>query len=81
MLSARERRETPVVSPFRKLLAAPVIQPRVEKHPSFILPQKGSGTVDWKAELAKAKAGIEKNAKSAFWHNQAGSADVSSAAP
>ena len=29
-------------------------------------------TVDWKAELAKAKAGIEKNPKSAFWHNQAG---------
>jgi tetratricopeptide (TPR) repeat protein len=28
--------------------------------------------VDWKAELAKAKAGIEKNPKSAFWHNQAG---------
>jgi tetratricopeptide (TPR) repeat protein len=29
-------------------------------------------TVDWKAELAKAKAGIEKNPKSAYWHNQAG---------
>jgi len=29
-------------------------------------------TVDWKAELAKAKGGIEKNPKSAFWHNQAG---------
>ena len=29
-------------------------------------------TVDWKAELTKAKAGIEKNPKSAFWHNQAG---------
>jgi tetratricopeptide (TPR) repeat protein len=29
-------------------------------------------TVDWNAELAKAKAGIEKNPKSAFWHNQAG---------
>jgi tetratricopeptide (TPR) repeat protein len=27
---------------------------------------------DWKVELAKAKAGIEKNPKSAFWHNQAG---------
>src|SRR6266851_3735033 len=32
----------------------------------------GSVPVDWKAELAKAKAGIEKNPKSAFWHNQAG---------
>ncbi|MDR3714092.1 MAG: tetratricopeptide repeat protein [Puia sp.] len=29
-------------------------------------------TVDWKAELAKAKAGIEKDPKSEFWHNQAG---------
>jgi len=29
-------------------------------------------TVDWNAELAKAKAGIEENPKSAFWHNQAG---------
>jgi tetratricopeptide (TPR) repeat protein len=27
---------------------------------------------DWNAELAKAKAAIEKNPKSAFWHNQAG---------
>ena len=34
--------------------------------------QHGSVPVDWKAELAKAKAGIEKNPKSAFWHNQAG---------
>ena len=34
--------------------------------------QYGSVPVDWKAELAKAKAGIEKNPKSAFWHNQAG---------
>src|SRR5260370_14052778 len=32
----------------------------------------GSVPIDWKAELAKAKAGIEKNPKSAFWHNQAG---------
>jgi tetratricopeptide (TPR) repeat protein len=31
-----------------------------------------SVTVDWNAELAKAKAAIEKNPKSAFWHNQAG---------
>lgn len=38
----------------------------------FILAQHGSVAVDWKAELAKAKAGIEKNPKSAFWHNQAG---------
>lgn len=29
-------------------------------------------STDWNAELAKAKAGIEKNPKSAFWHNQAG---------
>jgi len=38
----------------------------------LLLAQHGSVTVDWKAELAKAKAGIEKNPKSAFWHNQAG---------
>jgi tetratricopeptide (TPR) repeat protein len=37
-----------------------------------ILAQHGSVTVDWKAELAKAKAGIGKNPKSASWHNQAG---------
>ncbi len=34
--------------------------------------QHGSVPVDWKAELSKAKAGIEKNPKSGFWHNQAG---------
>ena len=28
-------------------------------------------TVDWNTELAKAKAGIEKNPKSASWHSQA----------
>lgn len=38
----------------------------------FLSAQHGSVTVNWKAELAKAKAGIEKNPKSAFWHNQAG---------
>lgn len=38
----------------------------------FVLAQHKTVTVDWKAELAKAKAGIEKNPKSAFWHNQAG---------
>jgi tetratricopeptide (TPR) repeat protein len=38
----------------------------------FILAQHKTVTVDWKAELAKAKAGIEKNPKSAFWHDQAG---------
>ncbi len=38
----------------------------------FVTAQHGSVAVDWKAELAKAKAGIEKNPKSAFWHNQAG---------
>jgi tetratricopeptide (TPR) repeat protein len=32
----------------------------------------GTVTVDWKGELAKAKAGIRKNPKSAYWHNQAG---------
>ena len=41
-------------------------------HVRLILAQQGSVNVDWKAELAKAKAGIEKNPKSAFWHNQAG---------
>jgi tetratricopeptide (TPR) repeat protein len=39
---------------------------------AVVLAQHGTATVDWKAELAKAKAGIEKNPKSAFWHNQAG---------
>jgi len=34
--------------------------------------EHGSVPVGWKAELAKAKAGIEENPKSAFWHNQAG---------
>ena len=34
--------------------------------------QHESVRVDWKAELAKAKAGIEENPKSEFWHNQAG---------
>ena len=34
--------------------------------------EHGSVPVDWKAELAKAKAGIEKDPKSAFWHDQAG---------
>jgi tetratricopeptide (TPR) repeat protein len=34
--------------------------------------QQTSVTMDWNAELAKAKAGIEKDPKSAFWHNQAG---------
>lgn len=38
----------------------------------FTLAQHGSVAVDWKAELEKAKAGIAKNPKSAFWHNQAG---------
>ncbi len=41
-------------------------------HSPYILAQHGSVALDWKAELAKAKAGIEKNPKSAFWHNQAG---------
>ena len=35
-------------------------------------PEHKTVPVDWKVELAKAKAGIEKNPKSAFWHNQAG---------
>jgi tetratricopeptide (TPR) repeat protein len=34
--------------------------------------QHGNVLVDWKAELAKANAGIAKNPESAFWHNQAG---------
>jgi len=29
-------------------------------------------SVDWKAELAKAKAALSKSPQSAFWHNQAG---------
>lgn len=39
---------------------------------AIVSAQHGTVTVDWKAELAKAKAGIEKNPRSAFWHNQAG---------
>lgn len=38
----------------------------------FASAQKEAAPVDWKAELAKAKAGLEKDPKSAFWHNQAG---------
>ncbi len=34
--------------------------------------QHGSVPVDWKAELDKARTGIQKDPKSAFWHNQAG---------
>lgn len=34
--------------------------------------QQPSVTIDWTAQLSKAKAAIEKNPKSAFWHNQAG---------
>jgi tetratricopeptide (TPR) repeat protein len=34
--------------------------------------QEATVVIDWNAELAKAKAAIEKNPKSAFWHNQAG---------
>jgi tetratricopeptide (TPR) repeat protein len=41
-------------------------------HSPSILAQHGNVAADWKAELAKSKAGIEKNPKSAFWHNQAG---------
>ena len=41
----------------------------VPSHPSSA---QHKVSTDWKAELAKAKAGIEKNPKSAFWHNQAG---------
>jgi tetratricopeptide (TPR) repeat protein len=32
----------------------------------------GVVSVDWKVELAKAKATLQKNPRSAFWHNQAG---------
>ena len=41
-------------------------------HARVIVAHQGTVNVDWKAELAKAKAGIEKNPKSAYWHNQAG---------
>src|SRR5215469_6243025 len=34
--------------------------------------QKPTVVSDWNAELAKAKAAIKENPKSAFWHNQAG---------
>src|SRR5580704_4824021 len=36
--------------------------------------QEATVAIDWNAELAKAKAGIETKPKSAFWHNQAGAA-------
>jgi tetratricopeptide (TPR) repeat protein len=32
----------------------------------------GTVRVDWKAELAKAEAALQKKPQSAFWHNQAG---------
>jgi tetratricopeptide (TPR) repeat protein len=32
----------------------------------------GTVAVDWKAELAKAKAALQRNPRSVFWHNQAG---------
>jgi len=35
-------------------------------------PAEATVVTDWRAELAKAKAAIKKNPKSAFWHNQAG---------
>jgi tetratricopeptide (TPR) repeat protein len=41
-------------------------------HSPLSLAQHGNVTVDWKAELVKAKAALQKNPKSAFWHNQAG---------
>jgi tetratricopeptide (TPR) repeat protein len=41
-------------------------------HSPSVLAQQGTGNAVWKAELAKAKAGIAKNPKSASWHNQAG---------
>lgn len=37
----------------------------------FLLAQHDTEPTDWKAVLEKAQAGIEKNPKSAFWHNQA----------
>lgn len=39
---------------------------------ALALAQHETVNVDWKVELAKAKAGIEKDPNSAFWHNQAG---------
>ncbi|HWR53169.1 MAG TPA: hypothetical protein VN428_18825 [Bryobacteraceae bacterium] len=34
--------------------------------------QHGTASVDWNAELQKARAEIQQNPNSAFWHNQAG---------
>jgi tetratricopeptide (TPR) repeat protein len=42
------------------------------EHSPLLLAQHTNVAVDWKAELAKAKAGIAKDSKSEFWHNQAG---------
>jgi tetratricopeptide (TPR) repeat protein len=52
------------------LLAVCVVY--VARCPQFALAQHSSVSVDWKAELEKARDGIKKNPKSAFWHNQAG---------
>ncbi len=41
------------------------------RHP-LVQAQHATVPVDWRAELEKAKAGINKNPSSAFWHNQAG---------
>jgi tetratricopeptide (TPR) repeat protein len=57
---------------FRNALLALVCVLCGAAYAPLILAQQGTVNVDWKAELAKAKAGIEKNPKSAVWHNQAG---------
>src|SRR5579872_3480686 len=44
----------------------------IAQWPTLVLAQDSSVQVNWQAELEKAKAGIEKNPNSAFWHNQAG---------
>jgi tetratricopeptide (TPR) repeat protein len=41
-------------------------------HSQLIWAQHKSVSVDWKAELAKAKTEIDRSPKSSFWHNQAG---------
>jgi len=59
---------------FRNALLAVVCVLFGAAHSPFSLAQRGTVIVDWKAELAKAKAGIAKDPKSAYWHNQAGEA-------
>ncbi len=60
------------MNPIRSALLSFVCLLCGAAHAPLSSAQQRSVTLDWQAELAKAKAGIEKDPKSAFWHNQAG---------